>query len=111
MDRQELWKRIHELTWIHIMDFGDGIESPGLWRPASLDEIGCPKNLQGKSVLDMCAADGAYSFAVEQRGASYVLATDSCVWGDWPGTSKAAFDFTREFLQSGVDSKHLDVLD
>ena len=40
-----------------------------------------------------------------------MLATDSCLWGDWPGTSKAAFDFTREFLQSGVDSKHLDVLD
>jgi hypothetical protein len=39
-----------------------------------------------------------------------VLATDSCLWGDWPGTSKAAFDFTREFLQSKVDSKHLDVL-
>jgi tRNA (mo5U34)-methyltransferase len=79
--------------------------------PKALEKFGCPSDLRGKTVLDIGAADGGYSFQAEQRGASRVMATDSWLWGDGPDTSKAAFDFAREALGSKVESRHIDVLD
>src|SRR5436190_21117669 len=73
--------------------------------------MGCPKDLRGMRVLDLCAADGGCSFQAERLGAASVLATDSFLWGGCPGTSKAAFDFAREVLSSKVESKYVDVLD
>jgi tRNA (mo5U34)-methyltransferase len=111
MKAEEKLERVKELQWIHILDLGDGIRTPGLWEPSPLDSIGCPVNLQGMTVLDICAADGGYSFAAERRGAARVLATDSWLWGDCPGSSKAAFDFSRDVLSSRVESRYIDVLD
>src|SRR5438093_10942989 len=73
--------------------------------------MGCPKDLRGMRVLDLCAADGGWSFQAERLGAASVLATDSFLWGGCPGTRKAAFDFAREVLSSKVESKYVDVLD
>jgi tRNA (mo5U34)-methyltransferase len=110
MTPDEIHQRIKGLFWTHIIDLGHGIKSPGLWPPMNLVAAGCP-DLRGKRVLDFCAADGGITFQAEKLGADYVLATDSWLWGDAPGTSKAAFDAAREILGSKVDSKYLPVMD
>ena len=110
MTPDEIRERIKGLFWTHIIDLGHGIKSPGLWPPMNLKAAGCP-DLHGRRVLDFCAADGGLSFQAEQLGADYVLATDSWLWGDAPGTSRAAFDAAREILGSKVEGKYLPVMD
>ena len=111
MTPDEIRARIKGLHWTHSIDLGHGIVTPGLWPPIDIVAAGCPSDLRGQRVLDLCAADGGCAFQAERLGADYVLATDSYLWGDAPGTSKAAFDTAREILGSKVDSKHLQVLD
>lgn len=111
MTTEEVRRRVGEIRWTHVLDLGNGIVTPGLWPPMDLIAAGCPKDLRGMTVLDLCAADGGCSFQAERLGAASVLATDSYLWGDAPGTSKAAFDFAREALSSKVESKYLQVLD
>ena len=111
MNVEEIREGVNGIYWTHILDFGNGVVTPGLWSPNSLDGIGCPEDLHGMTVLDIGAADGGYSFQAERRGAARVLATDSWLWGDMPGSSKAAFDFARKVLNSKVESRYLQVLD
>ena len=71
-----------------------------------------PASLAGKSVLDVGAWDGFFSFEAERRGASRVLATDSYVWDgshDWG--SKRGFELARTALNSKVEDRVIDVLD
>lgn len=110
MTPDEIRQRIDGLFWTHILDLGHGVKTPGFWPPMDLRLAGAP-DLSGKRVLDFCAADGGIAFQAEKMGASYVLATDSFLWGDAPGTSKKAFDTAREILGSQVDSKYLPVMD
>jgi tRNA (mo5U34)-methyltransferase len=68
----------------------------------------------GKSVLDIGAWDGAFSFAAERQGAQDVLATDHFCWTGrgWAGrATKAAFDYAHSRLQSKVRSQIIDVPD
>jgi len=85
MNIEDVKRRVEEIYWTHILDLGNGIVTPGLWPPGNLSMMGCPKALRGMRVLDLCAADGAYSFQAERLGAASVLATDSYLWGDAPG--------------------------
>jgi tRNA (mo5U34)-methyltransferase len=75
--------------WWHSIDLGDGVVTPGAksgdWLAAELDrlELG---DLRGKTVLDIGAYDGYYSFAAERLGADRVVALDHYVWSaDMPG--------------------------
>jgi tRNA (mo5U34)-methyltransferase len=63
---------------------------------------GLPLDLSGKSVLDIGAADGFYSFLCEQRGAKRVLAIDQTMF---PG-----FKIAKKILNSKVEHKELSVL-
>ena len=111
MNIDEIRRRVGEIRWVHTLDLGNGITTPGLWPPIDLKSTGCPRDLRGMSVLDCCAADGGVSFQAERCGAASVLATDSYLWGGVPGSSKAGFDFAKEALNSKVESKYLEVLD
>jgi tRNA (mo5U34)-methyltransferase len=75
--------------WWHSIDLGDGVVTPGAKSRAWLEgelarlELG---DLHGKSVLDIGAYDGFYSFAAERLGAERVVAFDQYVWSaDMPG--------------------------
>jgi tRNA (mo5U34)-methyltransferase len=70
-----------------------------------------PESLAGKTVLDIGAWDGFYSFEAERRGAARVLATDSFSWGGPGWGSKAGFGLARRALGSSVQDQHIDVLD
>lgn len=75
--------------WHHTLDFGNGVVSPGLKTPEILNRelvaLRIPE-LAGKSVLDIGAWDGFFSFEAERRGAARVVALDHFVWCvDWRG--------------------------
>lgn len=108
---EELRRQVHALSWHHQIDLGDGILTPGRDRSArKLAELRLPP-LAGRSVLDVGAWDGYFSFAAEADGASRVMATDSVMWRDVPGCSKVPFETARAALGSRVEDRFVDVLD
>jgi tRNA (mo5U34)-methyltransferase len=68
-----------DIGWFHSMDLGDGIITPGVYNEV-LDRPGVFPDLRGRSVLDIGAWDGKYSFRAEQEGATRVVALDHYVW-------------------------------
>src|SRR5277367_1579891 len=101
MDQDTLRRRVADTTWFHTIDLGNGIVTQGVDdTPRKLDGIELPRELAGKSVLDIGAWDGFFSFEAERRGASRVVAADFHSWSDsdqsW-GT-KAGFELAREAL-------------
>ena len=69
--------------WFHSIDCGDGIVTSGVKPPSALREelrrMALPM-LAGKTVADIGAWDGFFSFAAEELGAKRVLALDHYVW-------------------------------
>jgi tRNA (mo5U34)-methyltransferase len=76
--REALVERVGRLKWVHRIDLGHGVVTPGLWNPnhpvilRALDDI----DFRGKKVLDIGCWDGLWSFEAERRGAARVYATD-----------------------------------
>jgi tRNA (mo5U34)-methyltransferase len=73
--------------WFHQFVFSNGLTTPG--RDPShkkLHHLCLPASLKGKSVIDIGAYEGFFSFHCEARGADRVVAADRFVW-DWPGSS------------------------
>ncbi|HZY84982.1 MAG TPA: methyltransferase domain-containing protein [Gemmataceae bacterium] len=74
-------------NWFHSIDLGQGVVTPGHKSPALLrSELEAQRwpDLRGKSVLDIGAWDGFFSFEAERRGASRVVALDHYSWAiDW----------------------------
>ncbi|HRT55377.1 MAG TPA: hypothetical protein P5038_02005 [Candidatus Paceibacterota bacterium] len=69
MDRDELRARVAQLRWHHSIDLGQGIITPGQDNsPRKLARLGLPESLAGKTVLDVGAWDGFFSFEAERRG-------------------------------------------
>ncbi|MGN6555457.1 MAG: class I SAM-dependent methyltransferase [Verrucomicrobiota bacterium] len=113
MAPDELKRRTGELRWHHSIDLGHGIITPGQDNSArKLERLQLPPSFAGKSVLDVGAWDGFFSFEAERRGARRVLATDSYSWNgshDWG--DKRGFDLAKAALGSKVEEKEIDVLD
>jgi tRNA (mo5U34)-methyltransferase len=107
-----LRSEVSKVNWYHSIPLGDGVVTPGVDDTSSrLPKIHMPDDLSGKTVLDVGAWDGFFSFEAERRGASRVLATDSFSWtGEGWGT-KDGFELARRALGSRVDDRELDVLD
>jgi tRNA (mo5U34)-methyltransferase len=108
---QELRARVEGVGhWWHSIDLGDGVVTPGAkssqWLEAELDrlELG---DLRGKSVLDIGAYDGFYSFAAERLGADRVVAFDSYIWSaDMPGYMR----YRDERIAAGLPVELVDAL-
>jgi tRNA (mo5U34)-methyltransferase len=69
--------------WFHSIDLGQGVITPGDKSAELLEEelhsLRLP-DLKGKSVLDIGAWDGYYSWAAERMGASRIVSLDHFVW-------------------------------
>jgi tRNA (mo5U34)-methyltransferase len=69
--------------WWHSIDLGEGVvtkgEIPADVLAETLRNLQLP-DLRGRTVLDIGAFDGFYSFAAERQGAKRVLALDHYVW-------------------------------
>jgi tRNA (mo5U34)-methyltransferase len=103
---------IADVNWYHQIDLGDGIVTPGVDDTASrMAPLELPFDLSGKSVLDIGAWDGVFSFEAERRGADRVLATDSYCWSGEGWGTKDGFLTARRILGSGVEDVEIDVMD
>jgi tRNA (mo5U34)-methyltransferase len=79
----DLAARAAEVEWWHSISLRPGLVTPGVKTPATLARERSALHLpvlRGKSVLDIGAWDGHYSFLAEQAGASRVVAVDSITW-------------------------------
>ena len=117
-DIESIQKRVSEIGWFHRIELGNGIVTPGLQdSPAKLARLHLPESFAGKTVLDIGAWDGFFSFEAERRGASRVLAVDSdkWSWGEHSSgdclTGKQGFMFAREVLGSKVEDDTMEVID
>jgi tRNA (mo5U34)-methyltransferase len=111
-----LQARVDALRWCHTIDLGQGVITKGVdsTQPARLSRVQLPANLSGRSVLDIGAWDGFFSFEAERRGAARILAADYYAWhglGWGTGQGKAGFELAREALGSRVEDVDLDVMD
>ena len=103
------------LRWYHTIDLGDGVVTKGIDNsPERLARVKLPEDLSGRSVLDIGAWDGFFSFEAERRGASRVVATDHYAWhgtGWGTGQGKAGFELARAMLSSRVEDLDVDVME
>jgi tRNA (mo5U34)-methyltransferase len=77
LDRDRIVERIHAIEWYHAIEVAPGIVTPGRYDPKPLlDVVGFPADLTGKTVLDIGAYDGFFTFEAEKRGAERVVALD-----------------------------------
>ncbi len=102
------------LQWFHSHAFpqGDGVTGvKPLYCVQTEAEVVFKHPVAGKSVLDVGAWDGFFSFEAERRGASRVLATDHFCWSGPGWGTKAGFDYAHGRFGSKVESQDIDVLD
>jgi tRNA (mo5U34)-methyltransferase len=115
MTTADLQARANAVRWYHTIDLGNGVVTTGVDNtPERLRRIQLPDSLSGKSVLDVGAWDGFFSFEAERRGASRVVACDHYAWhglGWGTGKGKAGFELARAALNSRVEDVNLDVMD
>ena len=83
-DRATKQRLVGEISqWHHSINVGDGVVTPGGKTPGhhhdDITRLQLP-SLAGKSVLDIGAWDGYYSFMAEGAGASRVVALDHYAW-------------------------------
>ena len=101
-----------ELVWWHQIQLPEGT-TPGIdvsdFRWNHMKHM--IPDLKGKSVLDIGAWDGYFSFKAESLGASRVLAVDHFCWSGAGWGSKAGFDYAKNALGSKVESLDIDVPD
>ena len=79
MDTDELRRRVASIDWYHSIDLGGGVVTPGVSRNDVLQGNELPP-FAGRTVLDIGAWDGYYSFLAKRSGASRVIAFDEYVW-------------------------------
>ena len=112
MSNETLQSQVSAIRWFHRINLGQGIVTPGLDdTQAKLARVKLPTDLVGRSVLDIGAWDGFFSFECERRGASRVMAVDSFCWNGDGWGSKAGFNLARRTLNSKVEDREMEVLD
>jgi tRNA (mo5U34)-methyltransferase len=115
MTRDELQTSVNAIRWFHSIDLGDGVVTRGVENTAErLARVRLPEDLSGRTVLDVGAWDGFFSFEAERRGAARVVASDYYSWhgvGWGTGRGKAGFELARTALGSRVEDVDIDVLD
>ncbi|MGD8331828.1 MAG: DUF1698 domain-containing protein, partial [Acidobacteriota bacterium] len=110
-DSTTLRERADSLRWFHTIDLGSGVVTDGVIDcDLRLANLRLPP-LAGKTVLDVGAWDGFFSFAAEGAGAARVLATDSYSWSGEGWGSKEAFELARSALGSSVEDLDIDVME
>lgn len=77
MNKEELLAQVAKHEWMHSIDLGQGVVTPGRWplNKATLsvyDRI----DFKGKKVLDLGTCNGLWSFEAERRGATEVYSID-----------------------------------
>lgn len=112
MSLEALKSKVSAHRWYHRIDLGQGVVTPGVDdSPARLARLALPTSLAGRTVLDVGAWDGFFSFECERRGASRVVAADHYSWHGPGWGNKAGFELARDALQSSVEDVDIDVME
>jgi tRNA (mo5U34)-methyltransferase len=106
---QTFQEEMDAIKWWHPIRIGD-ITTPGMNTETedTFNNLGIPEDLTGKTVLDIGAWDGYYSFGCENRKADRVVASDRFVWdnneigGHWWNNDQG-FKFAHKYLDSKVE--------
>src|SRR3954470_2055238 len=108
----ELRAEAERVRWFHSIELAPGYVTPGRADTrAQIARLHLP-DLRGKTVLDVGAWDGFFSFEAERRGAARVVALDTFSWqARGAGTGKAGFELARRALGSSVEDVEVEVLD
>jgi tRNA (mo5U34)-methyltransferase len=110
----ELLARAQQYYWFHSIDLGNGVVTPGSKSPDTLsaeaEAIFGPLDLRGKSVLDIGAWNGYFSFEAKRRLAARVLATDHFCWAP-EIKGRDTFDLARTALNLEIDELDIDIPD
>ncbi|MDX6645465.1 MAG: tRNA (mo5U34)-methyltransferase [Miltoncostaeaceae bacterium] len=105
--------------WFHTFALAPGIYTPGIARDHRyrLPVLGADR-FAGRSVLDIGAFDGFYSFLAEVRGARRVVAVDNEQYVDWVRArfgltlaGGAGFRAIAGLIASRVEYRRMDALD
>ena len=69
--------------WYHTLELAPGVVTRAVWdHRTTVDRVGLPSTLVGKTALDVGTADGFWAFEMERRGADRVVAIDVAHAGD-----------------------------
>jgi len=101
------------ISWFHSFALPGGQMIDGLKTLSTLRaeaDVVFADDITGKTVLDIGAWDGYFSFEAENRGAARVLATDHFCWSGPGWGTRDGFDFMHGTLASDVESLDVDVL-
>ena len=106
-------EEMRTIHWFHRIQLDEQTVTPGDCPHTAAEatsRFGLPEDLSGKTVLDIGAWDGLFSFEAERRGAQ-VTAVDTTFenGGNWGGTK--GFNFARRHLRSRVKFQELSVFD
>jgi tRNA (mo5U34)-methyltransferase len=111
----DLQSRVAALPWHHSIDLGGGVVTSGNKSVAQCNDeaalIFDRIDLRGRSVLDIGAWNGFFSFEAKRRGAGRVLATDSYCWAHPDIKGREAFEIARSALGFEIDSQEIDAAD
>lgn len=107
-------KSADNINWFHSFELPDGSFIEGI-KPLDIQraeaDIYFSAGVEGKTVLDIGAWDGFFSYEAERRGAKRVLATDHFCWSGLGWGTRDGFDFMHDTLESRVDSLDVDLPD
>ncbi len=110
---KDLQKKIDSYYWYHSFDFGNGLIAKGVksfaYLKADTDILFDGLDIRGKSLLDIGAWHGHFSFAAKARGAGRVVAADKFAWERHQG--RETFDLARTLLKQDVEPLVIDVPD
>lgn len=97
-ETEALRKEMASIDWWHSIDLGKLGVTPGREpHPRSRDPfLRIPEDLTGRTVLDVGAYDGLYSFIAERKGANRVVAIDR------PEFDSRGIQFARRVLESSI---------
>jgi tRNA (mo5U34)-methyltransferase len=105
--------------WFHTFALAPGVYTPGIARDHGyrLAVLGVDR-FAGRSVLDVGAFDGFYSFLAEARGARHVVAVDNEQYADWVRarfgvtlTGGVGFRAIAGLVGSRVEYRRMDAMD
>jgi tRNA (mo5U34)-methyltransferase len=110
LSKEELQPRLDaQKVWYHQFEFTNGCRAMGP-DPSErkLTALNLP-SLEGKTVIDVGAFDGFFSFQAELLGAHRVVASDHFAWS-WPDcTGRSNFELIRQVTTSKVEDAFVPV--
>ncbi len=113
LGRRESQKNLSDYVWFHSIRLDDGRITPGIKSPELMDkefaEAFAGIDLNGLSVLDVGAWNGAFSIEAKRRGASRVVALDSYTWNHPHFQGRATFDLATRLCNMQFEAVDLDL--